>query len=342
MTIIYFVLILGIVVFVHELGHFIFAKRAGIYVYEFALGMGPRIFKFKRKNDETDYSIRLFPIGGFVRMAGEEIEADENISVDQRVQSKSWLARFLTMISGIVFNFILAIIIFFIIGLITGVPVNNNAVITGVTGQSEIAGLEDGDIVVRLNGVRTRSSDRFLIEYHVNYGEKLELEVLRNNETFIISVEPEEVDDIYRYGFGLDTTTYKSFWGSLKHAFVQFANLIETMIVIITYLFTGNLSLNNLAGPIGIFNVVGESARLGFINVVYLLGFISLNVGFINLLPIPAFDGGRIIFLIIEAIRRKPLKPSIENTIHMIGFVLLMILMVVITYNDIMRFIIGR
>jgi len=440
MTIIYFILILGVVVFVHELGHFIFAKRAGIYVYEFALGMGPRIFKFKRKNDETEYSIRAFPIGGFVKMAGEEIEADENISADQRVQSKSWLARFLTMISGVIFNFILAIIIFIIMNLVLGVPVNNHAVVTRVspytwsaTGLSSELGspafraeLENGDIIIRVNGTRTRSEERFMIEHHVNYGNKLELEVLRNNEIITVLIEPEKIDkgsyyygfslytstnnlvievtdpardaglevndilvgingvetptidlflneysdnygeelelrvlrnneiitisiepeelenDIYRYGIGLDGSVNRSFFGSIRYGFVRFANLMEQMLVVITYLITGNLSLNSLAGPIGIFNVVGESAQLGFINVVFLLGFISLNVGFINLLPFPAFDGGRILFLIVEAIRRKPLKPEIENRIHFIGFVLLMVLMVVITYNDIMRFIIGR
>ena len=112
------------------------------------------------------------------------------------------------------------------------------------------------------------------------------------------------------------------------------------MFFTISYLFTGKLSLSNLSGPVGIYNIVGETSKAGFLNVIYLIGYLSINVGFINLLPIPAFDGGRILFLIIEKIRRKPVNPKVENTIHAVGLVLLMILMIAITYNDIVRFII--
>ena len=118
MTIIIFILVLGTIVFVHELGHFIFAKLMGVYVYEFSIGMGPLIKSWKRKNDETEYSIRLLPIGGFVGMAGEEVEVDENIPKDKRLQSKTWFQRFMTTIAGIMFNFILAIILLFIVGLV--------------------------------------------------------------------------------------------------------------------------------------------------------------------------------------------------------------------------------
>ena len=135
MTLVYMILILGIIVFIHEFGHFLFAKKAGIYVYEFSLGMGPRIFKFNRKNDETEYSLRLFPIGGFVRMAGEEVDLDEKIPENKRMQSKTWMERFLTVIAGIMFNFILAIIVFFIVGLLNGASQNKpyiSAVYDGV------------------------------------------------------------------------------------------------------------------------------------------------------------------------------------------------------------------
>ncbi|MDD2519081.1 MAG: site-2 protease family protein, partial [Bacilli bacterium] len=118
MTIIYFVLVLGITVFIHELGHFIFAKKAGIYIYEFSIGMGPRLFKFERANDETVYSIRLFPIGGYVSMSGEEVEVAENVPVEKRFQSKTWIQRFLTIVAGVTFNFLLAIVLLFIVGLV--------------------------------------------------------------------------------------------------------------------------------------------------------------------------------------------------------------------------------
>ena len=131
MTLLYFFIVLGITVFIHELGHFIFAKRAGIHVYEFAIGMGARIFKFNRPNDETTYSLRLFPIGGFVSMSGEEVTEDESIPVEKRMQSKTWFERFLVMVAGVTFNFILAIVLLFIIALITSAP-NNKPYINGV------------------------------------------------------------------------------------------------------------------------------------------------------------------------------------------------------------------
>src|SRR5574344_1935145 len=124
MTLIYFIIILGITVLIHEFGHFIFDKKAGVYVYEFSIGMGPQIFKFKRKNDDTIYSIRLLPIGGFVSMAGEDLEVDTKIPKDKQLCNKSWTQRFLVLFAGIAFNFLLAIIILFTIGMINGVPKN--------------------------------------------------------------------------------------------------------------------------------------------------------------------------------------------------------------------------
>ena len=183
-----------------------------------------------------------------------------------------------------------------------------------------------------------------MIEYQVNYGSILEVEVLRSDQIETIKIEPLKIEDgenvSYQYGFSLDNTIEKGFFEAIKYAFTKFASLIEQMFIIIGYLFTGKLSLSNLSGPVGIYNIVGESAKAGFLNIVYLTGYLSLNVGFINLLPIPAFDGGRILFLIIEKIRRKPVKPSVENTIHAIGLILLMGLMIAVTYNDIVRFII--
>ena len=341
MTLIYFILVLSITIFIHELGHFIFAKKAGIYVYEFCIGMGPRIFKFKRKNDETEYGIRLFPIGGFCSMAGESVEIDENVPEDKRLQSKTWLERFLTIAAGVMFNFIFAFIVLFIVGLINGM-LNNKPIIKDVSNDSAafISGLQSGDVVTKINGIKISNIDRLMLEYQVVYGNNLELEVDRKGETKSITIVPNKVDGNYLYGFSFDDSIEKGILPAFEYAFTKFASLINQMIVIISYLFTGKLSLSSLSGPIGIYNIVGQSAQDGLINIIYLIGYLSINVGFINLLPIPAFDGGRILFLLIEKIRRKPVKANVENTIHAVGMVLLMILMVVITYNDIIRFII--
>lgn len=343
MTFIYFVLVLGIVVFIHELGHFIFAKRAGIYVYEFSIGMGPQLFKWNRKNDETIYSIRLFPIGGFVKMAGEEVELDSNIPEDRRMQSKTWLQKVLTIIAGVVFNFILAVIIFFIVALIVGAPGGKPYVDETIKGYpSYDTHLSKDDKILKLNDKKILSTDHFLVEFQVNQGKTMEFEVLHKNGTKeVIKLKPvkKTVDgeEVYQYGFTLNNDKEFGFLPALKYAFTKVLTLIHQMVLIIFYLCTGSMSLSSLSGPVGIFNVVGESAKAGLINVVYLIGFISVNVGFINLLPLPAFDGGRLLFLIIEKITGKQIKPEIENIIHAAGFILLMLLMVVVTYNDILR-----
>lgn len=342
MTLIYFIIILSVTIFVHELGHFIFAKRAKIHVYEFCIGMGPRIIKWTRKNDETEYGIRLFPIGGFCSMAGESVELDEKVPKEKLLQSKTWLQRFLTIAAGVMFNFIFAIIILFIVGLINGNP-NNKPIVAEVNNASYayVAGLQSGDLITKVNGVKVNTTDRFMIEYQIHYGKDLNLTVIRDSKEVNINITPQATNDnTYQYGFSLNNDIEKGFFEAIKYAFSKFASLISQMCITILYLFTGKLSLSNLSGPIGIYNIVGESAKSGIINLIYLTGYLSINVGVINLLPLPAFDGGRLLFLIIEKIIGRPINTKVENIIHSIGFILLMLLMIAITYNDIIRFII--
>ncbi len=369
-TLLCFILVLGVTVFIHELGHFLFAKKAGIYCYEFSLGMGPVLWKFNRKNDETTYAIRLFPIGGFVQMAGEAVDLDEDIPEDKRMQSKTWMQRFLTVSAGVLFNFLLALVIFFIVGMITGT--DDQKAYVGSIGENfkvSSSNLQVGDQILKVNGKNSWSSNKTLLLLMVNSGKNLSLdvkhadgtkeniiieptlvkEVVDDNNNVIYEIVSEKTDDSeYKFGIGLKTkstsvkvNSIKDFFSNVYHgviyAFVSFASLIDQMVYTCFYLLTGKISLTSLSGPVGIYQVVGESAKYGFINVVYLIGYICVNVGFINLLPLPAFDGGRVFFMIIEAIRKKPVSPKVENIIHAVGLVLLMILMVVITFNDILR-----
>lgn len=370
-TLLCFILVLGVTVFIHELGHFLFAKKAGIYCYEFSLGMGPVLWKFNRKNDETTYAIRLFPIGGFVQMAGEAVDLDEDIPKEKRMQSKTWMQRFLTVSAGVIFNFLLALIIFFTVGMITGT--DDQKAYVGSIGENfnvSSTNLQVGDRVLKINGKDSWSYNKALLLLMTSEGKTISLEVKHENGTKeIINVEPtlvkpildddkkvtgyevvsEKTDDSeYKYGIGLNTKatsvkikSVKDFFSNIYHAvvysFVSFVSLIEQMLYTIFYLCVGKISLKSLSGPVGIYQVVGESAKYGFINVIYLIGYICVNVGFINLLPLPAFDGGRVFFMIIEAIRKKPVSPKVENIIHAVGLALLMILMVVITFNDIVR-----
>ena len=342
MTLIYMILILGVIVFIHEFGHFIFAKKAGIYVYEFSLGMGPRLFKFNRKNDETDYCLRLLPIGGYVQMAGEEVDDDENIPLDKKMQSKTWGQRFMTIIAGIMFNFILSIVVFFIVALFNGAS-QNKPYISFVEENSVNSDLINvGDRILSVNGKKVVFTDVFVLDVQLNSGKPLSLEVKGNDGNVRnVILNPIEVNDngkiSYKYGIGLGDEVKTGVLVSIKYAFVKFVSLIVQMFLVIVNLFIGRLGLSSMSGPVGIFNVVGASAKAGFINLVYLVGFISLNVGFMNLLPIPALDGGRILFLIVEKIKGSKVDVRFENIVHTVGFVLLMILMLVITFNDIIK-----
>ncbi|MCI9233927.1 MAG: RIP metalloprotease RseP [Bacilli bacterium] len=345
MTIIYFILILGIIVCIHEFGHFLFAKKAGIYVYEFSIGMGPRLFKWNRKNDETVYSIRLLPIGGFVQMAGEDLDTDEKSEIpkDKMMQNKKWYQRFLTIVAGVMFNFILAIILLFVIALIHGAPYLGTTIgEVGENSPAAVAGLETGDRIIKVGNKKVTNSDMLMLELQVQNGKETTLVVeKKDGKTRKIIMSPKKITvdgkESYQYGFALETKAEKGIIGAVKYAFGKTISLVEQMVHIIGYLFTGKLALSSLAGPVGIFQVVGETAKTGILNMIYLIAFMSINVGFLNLLPIPAFDGGRLLFLIIEKIKRSPVSPKLENAIHSIGFILLMILMVVITYNDILR-----
>lgn len=338
-TIIAFAFILGVTVTIHEFGHFLFAKKAGIYVYEFSIGMGPRLFKFNRRNDETDYSIRLFPIGGYVQMAGEDIEVDKNIPKDKLLQSKTWLQRFLTMVAGVMFNFLLAIFVLFIIALFKGVTLDATRIDT-----SKIEGLKSGDKIISVDGNFVNNYDKLALELSVAGSKKFDIKVKHKDGSYdTFAIKPKAVYDKkdklvgYEYGFTITGKDEKGFIAAIKYAFVKFVSIIEQMFFTVWYLITGKISLKLLSGPVGIFSIVGSAAKTGFFSVLSLLALISVNVGFINLLPIPAFDGGHILFLIIEKIKGSKVNPKVENIIHTVFFILLMALMVYITFNDILR-----
>ncbi len=359
LTLLYFVLILGIVVFIHEFGHFIFAKKAGIYVYEFSIGMGPRLFKFNRKkkvkgkdgkvtyvDDETDYCLRLLPIGGFVQMAGEDIEVDENVPPEKRLQSKKWHQRLMVMIAGVMNNFILAFIILLIIGWTN--PVSLHSTLLADVDQKIYPSLVDGDRIVSVGGKKVNSYDRLVLELEVNGTKTFDMRVRHKDGSYeTVKVKAKEVKDDdgnlegYDYGFAVTGTEAKGFIAGIKYASGKFVNTISQMFWTVCYLVTGKISLNMLSGPVGIYNIVGTAASqtkvAGLTPILSLLALLNINVAFINILPLPAFDGGHALFLIIEKIKGSPVNPKVENTIHSIFFILLMILMIFVTYNDIVR-----
>ena len=343
MTLLYFILVLGITVLIHELGHFIFAKRAGVYIYEFSIGMGPRLFKFKRKNDETEYSIRLLPIGGFVSMAGEDLEVDKKIKSDKQLCNKSWIDRFLVMSAGVVFNFLLALILLFVVGLINGNPVKETTISSiDPSYPISLTNIKPGDEIVKVNDKNIKSYEELALELVINDGKEINLKVKHTDNTYeVVKISPIltkiKGKKVYKYGFTFDNTKKYGLIEAVKYSFIKTGRLVNQMCLIVKYLITGRLKLNSLSGPVGIYKIVDDAKSSGFLNIIYLIAYLCINVGFINFIPFPAFDGGRLLFLVIEKIKGSKVNPKLENIIHTIGFGLLMILMLLVTYNDIIK-----
>ena len=342
MTIILFILILGAIIFVHELGHFLFAKMFNVYVHEFALGMGPKLWS--KKGKETVYSLRAIPIGGFCQLAGEnDEEEDKDIPKDRLLQAKKPWKRFLIMACGAIFNFLLAIVLLFIITLITGSN-DTRPLIQNVEDNLPAyrEGVEAGDRVISINDNRVTTIYDISLFLTIADREKPVVMVIERDgqrKTIEMQAEKVEVDgeEVYRFGIGLEAEQQTGFVNAVRYTFIRTGSMFRQMWFTIASLFTGDISVSQLSGPVGIYSLVGEQSQGGIMSILFLTAFLSINVGFINLLPLPAFDGGRIVFLIIEKVKGSPVKAKTENIIHTIGLILLMLLMIYITFQDILR-----
>lgn len=339
-----FIVILGVIVFVHEFGHFIFAKITGVYVFEFAIGMGPKIWGFKK--GETEYNLRAVPIGGFCSMAGEDFDDEElkKVPKKRRLQAKTAWQRFLIMVFGPMNNFILAVILLFFIALIWGGATMNPTITEVENGSAaEKAGIVAGDKVLAINKHKVSTSDDISLYLAISDPTKANtIKVEKDNGSEVTyKVKPKKIkengQESYRYGIGIQQKKTKGLGAAFVYTWKKTGSIFKQMYITLAYLFTGGVKLNQLAGPVGIYSIVGEQSKAGIANLLYLMAFLSINVGVINLLPIPAFDGGHILFIVIEKIKGSPVDPELENKIHSVFLVLLMLLMVVITFNDILR-----
>ena len=339
-----FIVILGVIILVHEAGHFMWAKLRGVYVYEFALGMGPKICGFKK--GETEYNLRAIPIGGFCQLAGEDLEDDddEDIPEDRRLQAKKPWERFLIMVFGPMNNFILAVLLLFFIALVWGGTTMDPVITTVEKGSAaEKVGIEEGDKILEINGHKITSSDDISLFLAIaDPTKKNEIVISRDDdEIMTYKIKPKKIEEngeeSYRYGIGMQQERTKGIGNAFIYTFKKTKSIFKQMFITVGYLFTGGIRLSQLSGPVGIYSIVGQQRSAGLASILYLMAFLSINVGFINLLPIPAFDGGHILFIIIEMIKGSPVKPEIENKIHTFFLILLMLLMVVITINDIIR-----
>jgi len=344
--------ILGIIILVHEFGHFIWAKTFGVHIYEFSIGMGPLLHTHKGKKDGINYNIRAIPIGGFVSMAGEVYdsgEVDENnkkIKKDKLMCNKKWWQRLIILVAGVVNNFILAIVILFIYTLIWGGGAITPKVLNVVEDKpAAAAGLKSGDVITNINGYNVSSWDKAqIILYYKNTNEYYTFEVKHTDGTKEeIKIKPEIIKDEETgaesklFGIQIDAEDTSNVFKSFVYSIRKFNSIISSMVYTIWGLISGKIGLSALSGPVGIYEVVGETINYGINYFLYILAFLSINVGFINILPFPAFDGGHVLFLIIEKIKGSPVNAKIENTCHLIGFILVFLLMIVVTISDIIK-----
>lgn len=415
-----FIPVLSLLVFIHELGHFYFAKRAGILVREFAIGFGSKIYSWRR--GETLYSIRILPLGGYVRMAGEdpevvevktgsyvfasqnelgqldhlylyelnhpngnlvagrvvEIDLERKLYVileneeghetryeihsqmmlhydeqnesqiapwDRQFGSKTTGQKALTILAGPVFNIILTVILFGLYIGITGIEDRLYVEKATEGSPSATAGIQSGDIITKINGKKVSTYDMFRYQILESQGNEVELTVNRNDQLLEIPLKPvkkvtESGDVIYQVGIEFNTEKGKrpaTVGEILSSGFTLTYDWIKVIVDGFYKLFTFQLSLESLGGPIQMGTITGKAAQQGADITIKWMAILSLNLGLFNLLPIPALDGSRLLFIGIEAVRGRPVSPNIESLVHFVGFALLMMLMLVVTYNDIVK-----
>jgi regulator of sigma E protease len=415
-TIITFIIVFLILVVVHEYGHFIAAKRSGILVREFSIGMGPKLVDLKRNG--TTYTIRILPIGGYVRMAGldeqeDELKTGQHVTLttspdgevtvintsnkvqnlmgipvdvtkfdlqdelfiegyengnedaikhfkinhdasiiesdgtevliaprDVQFQSATIWQRLITNFAGPFNNFILAILVFAIMGVIQGaVPSNTNQVMVVEDGIAQKAGVKNHDQIVAVNGKTTANWSQLSKAVSSHPKEKIKLKINRKQQIKTIILTPALASNgSKKVGMiGVQSTMTTNLGKRILYGFTGTWQMAKSLFSALNQMLHG-FSLNDLGGPVAIYATTSQAAHQGFTSVLYVLGFLSLNLGIVNLLPIPALDGGKILLNLLEIIRRKPLKMETENMITLIGFGFLMILMLLVTWNDIQRY----
>lgn len=416
-AIIAFLFVFSVIVIIHEFGHYYFAKKAGILVREFAIGMGPKIFQVRK--GETVYTLRLLPIGGYVRMAGHDedeqeikpgmmitIELDkENIvqklnfdehliiensvpfqieevdlhrsmtlsgyfvnseekvnltvskqatiiesdgtevvvaPIERQFNSASLWNRIKTNAAGPMNNFILSIIIFIIVGFMQGGVPSNDPVIGQVSDQSAAheAGLQTSDKIISIDGVDIHSWDEMTSIVRSSADKTLSMTIQRNGDTKNVSITPKSVEgqNGSKIGqLGVTRTLDNSILSILGYGFTQTISVIVLVLSALGSIFTKGFNLNQLGGPVAIYSLTSQVAKNGLIDLLSFMGMISANLGVMNLLPIPALDGGKLVLNFIEGIRKKPLDPEKEGYLTIAGAIFLFALMLLVTWNDIMK-----
>lgn len=353
MSIIITIIIFGIIVLIHEFGHFIVAVKCGVLVEEFAIGMGPKLFGIQR--GDTLYSIRLFPLGGFCKMADEYVPNSKGKKGFNEISIPKKMA---IMVAGVIMNFLLALIILSVLSMLNGFAEPTvKELMKGYPAES--SGILPGDRIIKFNDSKIRIYQDLFFELSENKDKSVILTIDRNGEKFEKEIVPvKDTNGNYITGFKLDAKSpifgenYEGFekagfFESISNGYWNMVFMVKTTIIGVVRLFTFNMSVDDVTGPIGLTTIIGSeyensikySLATAIQTMANLVALLSANLGVMNLLPIPALDGGHLVFLFVELIRRKPIPPEKEGMVHFVGFVLLMVFAVFIAYNDIVKLI---
>ena len=339
LTIIAAIIIFCLIIFIHEFGHFVSAKLFGVTVHEFSIGMGKKLFGFIKNG--TQYSVRLLPIGGYVKLEGEDEHSDDVNAFN----NKNVFVRFIVLFSGAFMNFVLGFLLYIIImSSASGFATN---VVGDVLPDSAFydAGIISGDVIVKLEGENYSANvknfnDISFFNYR-NGNNPATVTYKRNGiERVIVDISPKYSEENNKYLFGFTTQVeQKNFGTVVKNAYYQSTFVIKVVLYSFVDIIRGSVGMGEISGPVGIVNEIGNAARAGLMTLIILAAMLSINLGVINLLPLPALDGGRIFFLIIELFRRKPIPPEKEGIVHAIGFMILLTFMLAVTFFDISKLI---
>ena len=332
MTIVYAIIIFCLLIFVHELGHFIVAKACGVKVNEFAIGMGPAIFK--KQKGETLYAIRVFPIGGYCAMEGEDEDSDEPRAFNNQ---PAW-QRACVLAAGSFMNLLTCVVLLIVIAFVLGTA---STTIDEVTKGSpaEAAGIQPGDKIVYVDDKAITEWDDLIEGVGFSKNDTAEITVDRDGKNITMTTDLEFDKEAGRNLIGVKPVMEHHFFGSIGGGIKNTGTMTVFMFRTLGQLFTGKVSVKDLSGPVGIVYATNEAAKSGLIYVIYLAALLSLNLAIINMLPFPALDGGRLLFLLIRKITGKRVSDEMEGKIHFIGICLLFALMIYVTFNDVIRFI---
>lgn len=353
LTLLAFIIVLGVIIFVHELGHFIAAKLVGVRVETFSLGFPPKMVS--RKIGQTEYVIAWVPLGGYVKMAGmvdESLEDKPLTGAPWEFMSKSFLQKLFVITAGVMMNFLLGVLVYFVLTWRVGVAEINQPIVGYVSPDlpAAEAGIEVGDRIIRIDGDSITTWQQLTDLIHPRAGDTLRIQWMRSDELLMAQVIPQkheftQGDSTFSMGLiGINPQPEfrkVGFFRSVGNGFQITGFIIVQSLKVVKMLIFGEASMNEIAGPVGIAQLSGQTIRSGITPFIELIAMVSVSIGLLNILPFPVLDGGHLIFIIVEAVTRRQIPSKIKLNIQKVGLALILAFFLLVTYHDILRIIFG-